>query len=307
MARKIAKFCRGLSMLVVRRMAPPEVRWFELNPRDPAPVPAAPREIPRIIWMYWDSEDVPALVSACVENIRTMCPGYRVEFLSKRTAEAYVTVPTLSDALPKALYADVVRLMLLEQYGGVWIDATVILQDNLDWILSRLNGQDAFLFYSDECTIDPERPISENWFIAAPKGSAFIRHWREEFVRCVTSADPEHFYDGLADRAYHLQALTKPGYLLCYISCIVVLTQEKYNILYAPSGATGHYLNYFSGWNDFSMAVIILWRDRKLLNGMKIIKICSSARKTSEKLLRHRLLRRRSLVGALLDGRSGAR
>ena len=40
--------------------------------------------IPRVIWMYWDDENVPSVVSLCYEQTKKVCEGYDVLLLNKK-------------------------------------------------------------------------------------------------------------------------------------------------------------------------------------------------------------------------------
>ena len=39
--------------------------------------------------------------------------------------------------LVRAKQSDVIRLNLVYNYGGVWMDASIILHENLDWIIKK--------------------------------------------------------------------------------------------------------------------------------------------------------------------------
>ncbi|WP_440506968.1 capsular polysaccharide synthesis protein, partial [Serratia nevei] len=148
----------------------------------------------------------------------------------------------------------IIRLLLLKKYGGVWMDASIFLTEGLEWITSRMQNHEAFLFYSNECTSNIDKPISENWFIVCPRESNFIQAWLREFEGCATSDDPKNYYANLERRDELLQRLTRPDYLLCYISAIVVLDRNHFNILYASSESTGHYFNYKHNWDGIYVA-----------------------------------------------------
>ena len=240
-------------------------------------------KIPKTIWMYWDDEKLPVLVQACYERARNLCPDYDVIILNSKNIGDFVRLPQLKVNLPKAIVADFIRLSLLKDYGGVWIDASVFLNESIEWFVSSSSDHDVFLFYSDECTLDLNRPISENWFIAASKGNEFIIEWLREFESCITSVNPLQFYSNIKNDKTIIQNITKPDYLLCYLSAVVVLTRFKHNILYASSASVGHYLNYKYKYNSYLLLIDLLFKNKKRKKRKRKMKSTAGSRLVFER------------------------
>ncbi len=84
------------------------------------------------IWVCWlqGLESAPSLVQQLVENIEEKANGHPVNILTYDNIGRYVTIP--GDILEKnhhgimrnAYLADLIRVSVLAEYGGVWIDAT---------------------------------------------------------------------------------------------------------------------------------------------------------------------------------------
>ncbi len=95
--------------------------------------PILPKE--KIIWTCWvqGEKTAPMIVKKCLYSIRQHANGYKVVVLDKKTISEYVSVPDFIEQkyqagiIPHAHYSDIVRLMLLQKYGGVWIDSTILL------------------------------------------------------------------------------------------------------------------------------------------------------------------------------------
>ena len=83
------------------------------------------------------------------------------------------------DRLPKALQADLIRLLLLEKYGGVWSDATVLCRHPLERWLPQLVEPSGFFAFDRPAET---RPMA-NWFMAATPENYLVKRLREEFVR----------------------------------------------------------------------------------------------------------------------------
>ncbi|CAM8088123.1 glycosyltransferase family 32 protein [Klebsiella michiganensis] len=273
--------------------------FLEINKNEVASVHQ--QLIPKVIWMYWDDENIPGVVSLCYEQTKKICEGYDILLLNKKTVLEFITLPDFNPILPKAIVADYIRLKLLEKFGGIWVDASVFITEDFDWFITKLGSHQAFLFYSDECTIDIKKPISENWFIAAPKGSKFIKEWFDEFSRCITSEQPLNFYSELKKDKKLLQNLSKPDYLLCYISAIVVLEKFPFPILYASSGSVGHYFTYKHNFNSYLIATELLLCNKNDVSKPKLIKMTAGTRNVIDFFLRYKLFLSTSLLGSEMN------
>lgn len=137
------------------------------------------RDIPKIIWMFWDSgfENAPEVVQLSVRSWQEMNPDYEVILLSNDNLEQYLgfdfnAIFQISTArcLP-ATKADLLRLHLLSKHGGIWVDATTFCLTPLSqWLASAIEHCGLFNFrhkYDISCPV-------EAWFIASPKSSIII-------------------------------------------------------------------------------------------------------------------------------------
>lgn len=254
------------------------------------------RVVPKKIWMFWDGDNLPHIVKICLESIYKHCGDYEINLLNSVNVKNYIDLPELSQDVLIAQKADLIRLELLAAYGGIWIDASIFLNENFDWIFEKFKKQDAFLFFSDECTVNLEKPITENWFIVAPENSEFICAWRDEFKKCITSSDPKKFYNNILYEKELIQNLTHTEYLLCYISAIVCLHKQPYNILYASSADVGHYYNYKLKWDGYALAISLLIRNKEKISKPYLLKITSEMRRPLNFFLRYNIFNRKSLI-----------
>ncbi|MBF7688989.1 glycosyltransferase family 32 protein, partial [Acinetobacter rathckeae] len=172
--------------------------------------------IPKVIWMYWESEHPNHLVDYCIENTKNVCCDYDVFILNSSNIHKYIDMPSLDDKkLKKAIQADYIRLALLKKYGGIWMDASIFITQDFSWFLDKLDQNSNFLFYSDHCTTNSELPIFENWFIAAPKNSLLIADWFSEFEKCILSSEPTKYYEAVTGEDF-IQKIPNTDYLMCY-------------------------------------------------------------------------------------------
>ena len=133
-------------------------------------------KIPRKLFVYWDSgfADAPRIVRRCKTSWQVNNPGWEIMLLDDTNVHEYtgrIEIPCrVFDALPIQKKANMIRLKLLLDHGGVWADATLFCNQPLDsWIDEATRGG-AFMFDNP----GPDREIA-NWFIAA-KANNYLIH-----------------------------------------------------------------------------------------------------------------------------------
>ena len=185
--------------------------WRQTSEAAPVSVPVlygsgtSPDVIPRIIWLYWEQADVPLLVRTCVIRVRALNPSCVVHFLNPDTLRTFVAdLPDFSGSTVQKK-TDWVRLYLLQTRGGIWVDASTLLTESLDWVFEaqRATGAEYVGFYIESFTVDRNYPVIENWFMAAVPGSSFVKKWFEIFDTQVVRLGTEKYLDGLRERGVY--------------------------------------------------------------------------------------------------------
>lgn len=144
-----------------------------------APVKAAPRMIPRIIWIFWaqGEKDAPVIVKACIGSWTSRNPGWDVRILDARNIGDFTRVDDLPAGVSYSHFADIVRVRLLAEHGGVWADATTYCARPLDhWLIPLMQGG-FFAFHRPH----PDRLIA-SWFLASEPGGVIARTWWERIA-----------------------------------------------------------------------------------------------------------------------------
>lgn len=98
----------------------------------------------KIIWQYWgqgiESEKLPAVVQLCFDSVTQYSEEYEVIRLTDTNINEYVDLDhsvweryiKYKDAGYKAaFFSDVLRVALLSCYGGIWLDATVLMTGSI--------------------------------------------------------------------------------------------------------------------------------------------------------------------------------
>lgn len=139
-------------------------------------------EIPKIIWFLWFQglEKAPYIVKQCLKSWKKHNPEWQVIVLDENSIKEYIDIEKIISRnhpyLKIQKISNIIRLNLLEKYGGVWADATCFCCKPLDtWLTSYMSESKFFAFYKPKI----DRPIS-NFFLASSVGSPITSAWCKE-------------------------------------------------------------------------------------------------------------------------------
>lgn len=265
--------------------------------------------IPPIIWAYWQGGTPPLLVRRCFENWRRLHPHFEIRILDERGVLQYLpAIPAALDGALPAKRADWIRLELLRRHGGIWLDASTVLTQPLDWVLQQQarTGADFVGYYLQQFTSVPERPVVESWFMAAPPASPFIADLLHEFTQEVIARTGEQYTDHLRAQGLYEQVVQRidiPAYLSIHLAMQVVLLRGPgYRLCLARAEEGPFYLHVLGRWNRAALKLRLLFaRIRGPLP--PLIKLRSPDRRRLDDYLARGLYLPESVAGRwLMDG-----
>lgn len=116
----------------------------------------------KIIWQYWGQgidDNLPEIVKLCFASIDKYKGDYTVIRLDDNSIHEYLDLPDFvwqkrqNPEFKHAFFADLIRLALLYAYGGIWIDATILLTNEIN---DNIKQKDFFMFQRDQNALNKE-------------------------------------------------------------------------------------------------------------------------------------------------------
>ena len=111
----------------------------------------------KIIWQFWgqgwDFEKLPDVVKISYKSVEKYKKDYEIIHLDMNNINDYLEIPAYilkkveNKKMGFAHFTDIIRLALLYNYGGIWIDATILLTDYLP---QEYFEMDYFMFQRDD-------------------------------------------------------------------------------------------------------------------------------------------------------------
>lgn len=124
------------------------------------------------VFVYWAQgmEAAPPIVRACYERLKRV-PGIELRLITEATVPYWVDLPDhIKERVPatKAAFADWLRIALLKEYGGIWVDATCYVTGDLGIVDELVGDRRFFAFRYNAARIS-------SWFLAA-RNNSYIVH-----------------------------------------------------------------------------------------------------------------------------------
>jgi hypothetical protein len=143
-----------------------------------------------ILW-FQGFDKAPQVVQWCAASWKRYNPTWNIILLDNTNLKEYVDLNQVSYSKDIELchLADIVRMILLRDHGGLWVDATAFCHKPLnEW----------FLPYMVEGFFAFDKPYSHlmlsNWFLYAEKNNPILSQWCEETLYYYQVHGTAHTY-----------------------------------------------------------------------------------------------------------------
>lgn len=209
------------------------------------------KNIERIIWSYWNEITPPIDITNFINNNRDINNNFNYIVVNDSNLLTYLENFPEHIIFPSVQHkADLIRLMLLEKYGGIWIDITTILTTSLDWIINLQKSYkvEYLGFYNPNMMVENHHPMIENWFMAAVKDSEFIKNWLAEFIIVLETKSPRDYYQKQPYFDQIKQNIQPPfdRTFTMHLACQKIMLNNNYSYYLINAEDDGLFFNYQS-------------------------------------------------------------
>lgn len=136
------------------------------------------------IWVMWYQglENAPEIVKCCIASIKKYSSGHKVIVLSESNLCEYVDLPHYiidkfeNGSISRTHLSDMIRLYLLYNYGGAWLDSTILVTENIP---EEYFNQELFSLNFGKKTKDPSHGRWTTFCFFAEKGNELIKQTLE--------------------------------------------------------------------------------------------------------------------------------
>jgi hypothetical protein len=130
----------------------------------------------RNIFIYWVGKDynLVSILRNLIYLHSTSGNGYTVHFINKENINEYIKeLPDFFENLKPAHQADYVRVNVICDYGGIWLDSDTIVMESLDPLFEYLEKKDGFF-------IRENNEILWNGVFGSKKSTPLMLEWKKQ-------------------------------------------------------------------------------------------------------------------------------
>lgn len=150
----------------------------------------------KVIFIYWAQKfiNAPIVVKKCLLSWKLKNPTWEIIELNDDNLSEYINIeeeiPDIQKKnITKTSYSDIVRIFLLEKYGGLWCDATTFCNQSLDIWLNK-NTLTGFFGFDKP---GKDRLLS-SWFLYSEENNYIIQKWKEKTILYWKNHNKMHHY-----------------------------------------------------------------------------------------------------------------
>lgn len=199
--------------------------------------------VPKKIWTYWDNPNtLPDVVKYCVHGWKKYNPNYEIKILTLNNYEKYITIPeriknhhNFKDSHQR--FSDLIRCYALAEHGGIWCDASILMNEPLDnWLFPMKTDFSGFHIKTTHYTTGGVTnltttlpPLIESWFFACTKDSKFMKLWKDEFSKLADYATVDDYvHSRLNEYNINSERISSTNYLTIHLSAQKILQHDNY-------------------------------------------------------------------------------
>lgn len=258
-------------------------------------------EIPRVIWSYWHEGKLPESVKICIESWKKNNLTYKIYFLNKDSIFEFLPDFKFEDYYIEnpVFYCDLIRLLLLDKYGGIYLDSSVFLNQSLNEYLNCVNNNnlDLLCFSTGGHNNDNKFPITESWFLISNFNNSFLKIWFNVLDSAFRNNNPQNYFEKNYQEAYLSVNQERRDYYFIYMASQVALREVvDIKIGFLDSTVNGFYYNYKFKFNYDKIAKYLLL-DKSYNEFPSVIKLINKNRVSIDKYIMKKLYKKNSMFG----------
>ncbi|MBO4107236.1 capsular polysaccharide synthesis protein [Streptococcus suis] len=133
------------------------------------------------IWISWlqGEDSAPYIVKKCIKSVREQANGRNLIIITEANFQEFVELPLeiirkyKQGSISRTHFSDCIRLNLLSQKGGLWIDATIFLTKD---VVDEFTGVEFLSIHSDNLPLHPiSKGLWSTFFMYSPRNYPLLQ------------------------------------------------------------------------------------------------------------------------------------
>ena len=142
--------------------------------------------VPKLIWLWWEQgwSKAPYICSYTVESFTKMNPDYKIHLLDRDNINNFIDTEYnwLFNCQGAAFRADIIRLLLLQKYGGVYADAATFCCTNISSFIDEIEFNQFWGFDIKSFNKKEDKRSLASWFYISIPNTYIINKFTDTFL-----------------------------------------------------------------------------------------------------------------------------
>ena len=142
-------------------------------------------DINKTVWIFWwqGIENAPELVKVCYRSVVKNMKDWDIILITQDNYKEYTNIPDfIIEKLNKGVitlthFSDILRLDLLKQHGGLWLDATVLCTNGN--VPKSILQSDLFVYQTQKPGADGKATLMSSWCMWAKPNNFILKATQE--------------------------------------------------------------------------------------------------------------------------------
>jgi len=134
----------------------------------------------RDVFIYWEGPEFKLikLLREIIYMHANSGVGYNVNLINRKNLDQYIDIPPYFDSLCLPHQADYVRVHVICDHGGIWLDSDTLVMESLDSLFDILDTQDGFFMKQNNQQLF-------NGVFGSNKHTPLMERWKSELIQIL--------------------------------------------------------------------------------------------------------------------------
>ena len=186
-----------------------------------------PQPIIKTIYILWFQgfKNAPGIVKLCLESWKYHNSDWNIITLDTTNLHNYINYKTdfidiSQKNIPHAAMSDIIRIILLKKYGGIWVDATTFCTKPLnEWIEEYIKT--GFFAFKN-----PGHALLSSWFLYGNPNNFIIKKWFNAVVNYWIKHNEPHTYFWFHDTIFTRLFNNNANFKVCWNNVLTYLANS---------------------------------------------------------------------------------
>ena len=154
--------------------------------------------VPKLIWLWWEQgwDNTPFICKYTVKSFTHLNPDYKINLVCRNNFNKHIGAEYnwLFKCEGAAFRADIVRMLLLQKFGGIYADAATFCCINLTKFIEDINFNQFWGFAIKSFNKKTDVRTLGSWFYISEPNSYIVNTFTSMFLEAAKKNPVRHIY-----------------------------------------------------------------------------------------------------------------